>query len=131
MSKIYIADELSKDAQTVFQTAAKRGYVIDGDWLEHVDNIDLDQAFTKSELRDHLRDVVFHLNEGAGLSKREALKLKECRIIGGRYIELDSTNLSHAGIYYIIGIELPDRARQHMEKSQDIFTLDEINARIR
>jgi hypothetical protein len=121
---IYVLDELSKPAVDVIKTASKRGYVIDGDWLEHLDNIRLDQAFTKKELRDYLREVVYHYNDAQPDFK---LKLKEAKILGGRFLELDSTNLSHAGVYYRIVIRLPNRSTKFLEEQTEIYNRRDIH----
>jgi hypothetical protein len=123
--KIYILDELGKPASEVLKTAAKQGYVIDGDWSEHIDNIKVNQAFTKKELREHLREVVYFLKEAVTPNLKK-LRLKDCRIVGGCYEDLDSTNLSHAGAYYAIAVELPEHVKEWLEKDQEVFTLEEI-----
>ena len=126
MRKIYVISELAKGAEEVLSTARKQGYVWDGgEWLQHIDNIAFGQAFTKKELRDHLRDFLYHTKE-AVQPRLKSLRLKDIRIFGGFFIDLDSTNLSHASTYYAVVIELPAYVKPWLEQDQDSFTLEEI-----
>ncbi len=99
--KVLIVDEFSKPAAEVIKTAIRKGFIC----LE-VNRIPFELATTAHDLADHLREFVWDINNAAGINN---LKLKECRIVSGEFESLDSTNLTHAGAYYKIRIELPRR----------------------
>lgn len=103
MKKVTIVDQqaMSKPAEEVLKTA--KADIEYSDW-QTVYDTPFFKAFTKKELRDYLREFVFHTNDAHG---SKVLKLKDCRIVKGEITDMDSTNLSHAGAYYAVWIELP------------------------
>lgn len=99
--KVLIVDDYSKPAEEVLKTAIRKGVT-----TLVIADIPFDMATTAADRSDYLREVVFHINDADPTAK---LKLKECRIVKGEFSDMDSTNLSHAGAYYKIWIELPRR----------------------
>ena len=125
---IYIIDSdgLFKSSIDVLKTANRIGYYVDPEqWsVDTVYDVPFDKSFTKKELRDYLREIVFHCNDAQPKFK---LKLKEIKIYFGKIVETDSLNLFHSGAYYLTVIELPDRAREFMEKSEEIYSKEQID----
>ena len=100
--RVWIVDHeaMSKPAEEVLKTAGRKGD------YEEVYRTPFFSAFTKKERRDFLREFVFHVNDADPSAK---LKLKECQIVKGEITDMDSTNMSHAGAYYKVWIEVPRR----------------------
>lgn len=119
-NKILIVDEISKPAEMVLRTAKCWGDAYDNS-PEDVYDTPFKEAWTKTELKKELRWIVQGLNENV-----QGLKLKqsECRIVAGSFIELDSHNMSHAGAYYVVAVEIPRRAT----KLADFHGIDHWNS---
>lgn len=102
-TRVWIIDDeaMSKPADEVLKTAGR-----EGGW-EEVYRTPFFSAFTKKERRDYLRDFVFHVNDAWG---KKVIKLKDCQLVKGEITDMDSTNMSHAGAYYRVWIEVPRRA---------------------
>lgn len=96
---------MSKPADLVIKHARRHGIVIDEyDWHFDIEDIPFFKAFTKTEIRDYLREFVFHTNDAYG---ERIVRLKDCKIVKGKLTDCDSTNLSHACAYYAVWIKLP------------------------
>jgi hypothetical protein len=99
--RVWIVDcEVCKSAADVLTCAGRVG-----DWNE-VYTTPFFSTFTKKERRDYLRGFVFRVNDANSDTK---LKLKECQLVKGEVVSMDSTNMTHANAYYKVWIEVPRR----------------------
>lgn len=108
---VYIVEEISKPADEVLKTARIWGDGFDNSPSD-VYGVSFKRAFTQTEIRDQLRDLVSQVNEETG---KKTLKLKDCKVIRGEFIELDSLNMSHAGAYYFMLVRIPREAAELTE----------------
>jgi hypothetical protein len=84
--------EFSKPAQELIRTANRKGMNLD-EW-SYMDayEVPFDKGFTR---RDIAGNLAFF---------REMNPLTMAKCLGGAIIELDSTNMSHAGAYYKVRV---------------------------
>lgn len=96
MTTVVVKTEFSKLATSVIKTAIELGFTGIDDLYDHrsIWNIPFLKAFTKEELKKEIE----RFNEQHGLTYSNIIK--------GEFIELDSTNMSHAGAYYEVSISV-------------------------
>lgn len=84
--------EFGKPAQELIKTANRKGMRLD-EW-DYMDaySVPFDKGFTTRDIRAELQDF----------RKNNRLTVAKC--LGGSIIELDSTNMSHAGAYYRVRV---------------------------
>ncbi len=93
--------EFSKPAASCILTARRKGMNLD-EW-DYMDayKVPFDMAFTQKEIRGWLKDF------------RDCHHLTSAKIVSAEIIELDSTNMSHAGAYYLVYLDVPaDEAKE-------------------
>lgn len=86
--------EFSKPAQELIRTANRKGMNLDP-W-DHMDayKVPFEVGFTRGEIREQLRDFC------------DNNSLTCATVLGGDIIELDSTNMSHAGAYFRVRVKV-------------------------
>lgn len=99
---VKVKTEFSKPAASCILTARRKGRCGLDEW-DHMDayRVTFREAFTRKELRDWVQDF------------RQTHHLTKAKLTTGEIIELDSTNMSHAGAYYVVTLEVwEDEAKE-------------------
>ena len=90
--------EFSKPATAVIATARRKGYhcpPVDVAVAADVWDIPFDVAFSRRDIIEEKNNFKY-LNDG----------VTRVKIIRGEFMEMDSSNMSHAGAYYRVKVEL-------------------------
>lgn len=84
--------EFSKPAQELIRTANRKGMNLDPWRYMDAYEVPFSKGFTRRDIADNLAFF------------REANHLTMAKCLGGEIIELDSTNMSHAGAYFRVRV---------------------------
>jgi hypothetical protein len=96
--KVKVWCEFSKSAENVVLTARRKGYKycppLGEAEASDVWDIPFDVAFSRKDLAEELAYF------------KEQNNLTKVKIIRGEFMEMDSSNMSHAGAYYRVEVKL-------------------------